>query len=145
MNISSIYPALFEHGAKLVRRVEPYDAGLAMELKILLDMIQNNIPKNGAAQSKKVTQINPRGKRAVPIVKSIFTANPGERYTPPEIRDILKEFKDRGELISKSGSLLSTAHSAIRVLERQGYIEKIIEPDADPVYRLKPKGTIKTY
>lgn len=139
---------------KLIKQFAKYDQESAIELKVLLRMIDKLIIQNGTSTKDEQKVVGTgtvsnvpitKRTRAVPIVKRIFAENQDTIYSPPDIRDVLQAYKNRGELMAKSQNTLSTAHSAIRVLVRQGFINRVIDLDGgDPTYRLtkKEKGLL---
>ena len=96
-------------------------------------------PKEKIAKSTSPPKKHDKGNRPVPIVRQLFKDNPDKEFSPPEVRDVLQALKDKGELVSTSPETLRTAHSALRSLNRQKFIERIEREDKDAVYKLIKK------
>ena len=72
------------------------------------------------------------------IIRKVFDENPDRTFSPPEIRDLIQDYIDKGLTVVKGKKLLVTAHTIIRVLMKQGFIERIQEDEnTDPVYKRK--------
>ena len=140
--INERHKALIGIKDDIISKLQKQVPELASQLKVILGLIDEYTPVNGneVVQPVKVddrqqnifTKIKP-----VQAVKKLFKENPDKKFTPPELRDSLKELKERGGLQHKGKNILTTTHTTLRVLQDQNYIERIVEGESDPVYKLK--------
>jgi hypothetical protein len=68
-------------------------------------------------------------------VKQIFDLNPADKFTPPEIKQLLLDRRDRGLLTSKADDLIYPAHNAIGDLKREGFIKAVGKKGQSKTYR----------
>ena len=136
------YKALVGIRDDILSKLQKQVPELASQLEVILGLIDEYTPINRSenAQPVKVDEGQQRlFKKIKPVqaVKKLFKENPDKKFTPPELRDCLKELKERGGLQHKGKNILTTTHTTLRLLQDQNYIERIVEGVSDPVYKLK--------
>ncbi len=150
-NKTEIRSALLTVRDKLIGEFEHYDMKLTSQLRSIIELIDAYTPKSDIEKKDKQSDLfeekklafekpttNRRKLKAVQAAKKLFVENPNQEVSPPDLRDLLKELRESGELANKGKNLLVTSHTAIRVLLKQKFVEKIQEnPEDDPTYKLK--------
>lgn len=150
-NKTEIRSALLTVRDKLIGEFEHYDIKLTSQLRSIIELIDAYTPKSDIEKKDKQSDLfeeknlvfekpttNRRKLKAVQAAKKLFIENPNREVSPPDLRDLLKELRESGELANKGKNLLVTSHTAIRVLLKQKFVEKIQEnPEDDPTYKLK--------
>ena len=123
----------------MLAKVGQYDKELAVELRILLRMIERYVPKIGDTELPISKDESTDLIKPTPVIKKVFRENPDKQFSPGELRDMLKRLRQQKRLIVKSKDLLVTTHTVVRALLKQEFVIKIDKPDGIPVYQLANK------
>jgi hypothetical protein len=139
--------ALIEIRDELIRKLQHFDSSITNQLKTILSILDEYQPSiNNSQIVKAIAQdtlfedpadLSPRMMKPVQAVKKFFLDRPGGKFTPPGIRDYLKQLKANGELEHKGKDLLITTHTALHILYKQKFIDLIKLDGGSPIYFLR--------
>lgn len=124
-------------------KLQGEDKFLVVRLQWILDLIDKySIPANGGAHKEEPMTFFPstgRTKKLKPVsfLRKLFSENPDKEYSMGDIKHLFVESSIRGELIIRAKNTSATAHTAVRVLERQKFIMRL--PDSEELIFKKQK------
>ncbi|MDP8239259.1 MAG: hypothetical protein P9X24_09220 [Candidatus Hatepunaea meridiana] len=86
-------------------------------------------PKPELVKEKKVVVKKPKPKamkasNPMAVIKRFFDEQPNKNWSPVELRKILEDMNAKGNLKTKTKSMLWTIHGTLRPLADKGYIVK---------------------
>jgi len=146
------YEVLIKIRKDLISKIKKRNIPEASQLESILELIDEYSPykSNGDTQiilkDENPVEKSNLNRSDIPLkpsfaLKNLFKSNPDKSFSPPELRNFLKELKDKGKLNHRGKDLLGTTHTTIKVLIEHNIIEKIKPtPESDPVYKLKKKN-----
>jgi hypothetical protein len=137
----NVVSVLIQERDEIIERLSKANPDLGVELKIVMRMIEKH-SHNGQTQisipfqeKETITRSKGRGKLLpISVIKEYFNNHPEQEFSPPELRKILIDACNSGEVKIKGKNISSTNHVILRMLVDNGFIRKIEREGTNPVY-----------